>query len=113
MSPENPGDTTQGNSGVQSIEETGVLPAPGAMSELLGDAGKRVAEVLANADSASKSIIEASHADAQKHNEDAMREAERLSRQRIERLDRIAAEVSAQANALQRGARDLAEVIRR
>ena len=112
MSPENPGGSRQGDSGTQAIPESGGLPAPGAMSDLLGGAGRRIAEVLQEADVASKSIIEQARSDARRHNEDAMREAEYLSRQSIERLDRITAQMSAQADALQRHARELADVMR-
>jgi len=113
MSAQNSGSSRQGNSGTQSIDESGALPAPGAMSDLLGSAGRRVAQILHEADATSKSIIEQAHTDAQQHNENAMREAERLSRQRIERLDEITAQVSAQAGALQRHAQELTHVMRR
>jgi hypothetical protein len=113
MSPKNSGSSRQGNSGTQSIDESGALPAPGAMSDLLGSAGRRVAQILHEADATSKSIIEQAQTDAQQHNENAMREAERLSRQRIERLDEITAQVSAQAGALQRHAQELTHVMRR
>ena len=113
MSPQDSGSSRQGDSGTQSIDKSGALPAPGAMSDLLGSAGRRVAEILQEADATSRSIIEQARTDAREHNEHAMREAERLSRERIERLDRITAQVTAQADTMHRNARELTDVMRR
>ena len=111
MSPKEAGGSRQGESGGQLKGEK--LPVTGDMSQLLGNAGERIARVLREADEATRRIFEQARQDARDHNKKALEEADRLTRERIEKMTRITEQVAAQSSTLQLRARELTAVIRR
>jgi hypothetical protein len=110
MSTEDPGSSRQGDFGVQ------VNPGfdlSGEMSTLLGNAGAQVSEALRHADEATRTIFEQATREAREHHVQELEKAQRMTRERIEKLTSITAEVNAQGQTLERHAQELADVMRR